>query len=249
MKSLRIEELTWPEVGKAIEDGYKTVIVPVGSTEQHGPHLPTGTDAYGGDCYGLRTAEKLGNALVAPTIRFGVSHHHMGMTGTITVSTDTLIHLVMDVCLSLDAHGFENIVLMSCHGNNHGPVIAAAQEVAPEVQATIVALAYPNQPESKARKILREHGITPEEAGYHAGASETSFIMAYKPELVARDMLQRGYVGPYAEKYFYTVQELQRIAPLGIFGDPTKATKELGEKLIEATTDQYVEIIRHELSG
>ncbi len=73
--------------------------------------------------------------------------------------------------------------------------------------------------------------------------------MAYKPELVEKSKIQRGYVGPYAEKYFYTVQELQRIAPLGVFGDPMKASAELGKKLIEATTDQYVEIITHELSG
>ena len=70
---IHIEEMSWMEVKEALEQGFQTVIVPVASIEQHGPHLPLGTDSYGGDCYGAKVAVKLGNALVAPTIRFGCS--------------------------------------------------------------------------------------------------------------------------------------------------------------------------------
>lgn len=247
MKSILIEEISWSAIKEAMNEGYKTAIFAVASTEQHGPHLPTGTDAFIGDNYARRVAEKLGNALVAPTIRFGCSAHHMGFPGTITLTTQTLVEMIQDVCLSLDRHGFENIVIMSSHGNNHGPVIAAAQEVAPKVKATVVALAYPNQATNKMGEVYDKHGITPMEAGYHAGASETAFIMAYRPDLIDREKLTKGYVGPYAEKFFYTVEALKRVAPIGVFGDPTKATKELGEDLAEVVVDRYVEVIKNEL--
>jgi creatinine amidohydrolase len=247
LKTIILEEMTWVKIQEAIKEGYKTVIFSVASTEQHGPHLPTGTDSYGGDCYARKVAETLGNALVAPTIRFGCSKHHMGFPGTIAISTEVLIGLIQDICFSLDSHGFENIVIISSHGNNHGPVIAAAQEVATKVKATIIALAYPNQATNKMDLVHKKYGITSEEAGYHAGASETAFIMAYKPQLVEKDRLQKGYVGPYAEKFFYTVEGLKRIAPIGVFGDPTKASREMGEEMIKIVTERYVEIIKHEL--
>ena len=247
MKSILIEELSWSAIKEAMMQGYKTAIFAVASTEQHGPHLPTGTDAFIGDNYAKRVAEKLGNTLVAPTIRFGCSAHHMGFPGTITLSTHTLIDIIQEVCLSLDWHGFENIVIMSSHGNNHGPVIAAAQEVAPKVKATVVALAYPNQATNKMSEVYTKYGITNMEAGYHAGASETAFIMAYKPDLIDRTKLKKGYIGPYAEKFFYTIDALKRVAPIGVFGDPTKATKEMGEDIAEIVVDRYVEVIKNEL--
>lgn len=127
METIRIEEMTWPMVKRALEEGYKTVIVPVGSIEQHGPHLPIGTDAYFGDCLGLRVAEKLGKTLVAPTLRPGCSEYHMDFPGTITLSTETLMHVLRDVCVSLDRHGFENILLLPTHGGNFAPVLTATQ--------------------------------------------------------------------------------------------------------------------------
>lgn len=247
MKTIILEEMTWPEIQEALKSGYKTVIFSVASTEQHGPHLPIGTDSYGGDYYALKVAEKLGETLVAPTIRFGCSKHHMGFSGTIAISAEILIGLIQDICISLDHHGFENIVIISSHGNNHGPVIAAAQEVATKIKATIIALAYPNQSTNKMELVHKKFGITTEEAGYHAGASETAFIMAYKPHLVETDKLQRGYVGPYAEKFFYTIKELKKIAPIGVFGDPTKSSKKMGEEMMDVVSDRYVEIIKNEL--
>lgn len=247
MQTIILEEMTWPSVKEAIKSGYKTVIFSVASTEQHGPHLPLGTDSFGGDYYALKVAEKMGETLVAPTVRFGCSKHHMGFPGTIAISTEILIGLIQDICISLDHHGFENIVIISSHGNNHGPVIAAAQEVATKVNATIIALAYPNQSTNKMGLVHKKFGITAKEAGYHAGASETAFVMVYKPHLVVKDKLQRGYVGPYAEKFFYTVKDLQRIAQIGVFGDPTKASKELGEEMMEVVSDRYVEIIKKEI--
>ncbi len=108
MDTIMLEELTWPLVEKALNEGYRTVIVPVGSIEQHGYHLPLATDAFLGEALSRRLAEKLGKTLVAPVIRPGCSVHHMSFPGTLDVSPDTLIRVVKDVCFSLDVHGFQN---------------------------------------------------------------------------------------------------------------------------------------------
>ncbi|MCW4013105.1 MAG: creatininase family protein, partial [Candidatus Bathyarchaeota archaeon] len=86
MDTIHLEEMTWTMVEEAIAEGYKTVVMAVGSIEQHGHHLPLATDTYLGDVLATRTAEKLGKTLVAPTIRPGCSEHHLTFPGTISIS-------------------------------------------------------------------------------------------------------------------------------------------------------------------
>ncbi len=83
---LLLEEMTWPEVEEAIASGYTSVVVAAGAVEQHGPHLPLLVDAARGDRLAIEVAERLGSALVAPTIRVGCSEHHMGFPGTLKLT-------------------------------------------------------------------------------------------------------------------------------------------------------------------
>ncbi len=85
MKTIRMEEMNWPDIKTAIESGFKTVVIAVGSTEQHGPHLPTMTDARIGEDVAERVARKLGHALLARTIDVGLSEHHLAFAGTISL--------------------------------------------------------------------------------------------------------------------------------------------------------------------
>jgi len=247
METIRIEEMTWPMVKKAIEDGYRTVVIPVGSIEQHGPHLPTGTDTYIGDLFGVRLTEKLGNALLAPTIRPGCSEHHMDFPGTITVSPTTLIQVLKDVCSSLDHHGFENILLVPTHGGNFAPVLTATQEIAPRLKANVIALADLNRLINSMNAAMAEFGVSAEDAGSHSGAAETSLMMAYKPNLVRRKKMKVGYRGPLTSKYVR--KGFKAVTPTGILGDATKASKEAGDRMIDLVTDMYVEAIRKELES
>src|SRR5688500_6258442 len=88
-KEVRLERMTWPEIGDAIAGGMRTVIIPSGAVEQHGPHLPLMTDSASASAVGLNLARRLGDALVAPTIWMGCSDHHMGFPGTITLRRET----------------------------------------------------------------------------------------------------------------------------------------------------------------
>ena len=115
MTALYLDRMTWPETAKHIRNGRETVIVPFGSTEQHGRQLPLGTDSVIGDEVGLRLADQL-NAFIAPTLRFGCSEHHMAFAGTISIAEDTFQKLVVDVIKSLCKHGFKRIILLPAHG-------------------------------------------------------------------------------------------------------------------------------------
>src|SRR5689334_17523468 len=102
---VRLERMTWPEIGEAIANGNTTAIIVAGSSEQHGPHLPEGTDSMIGEGLAVRLAHKLGNALVAPVIRPGCSDHHLAFPGTVSISEDLLIKTIDAYVDSLRKHG------------------------------------------------------------------------------------------------------------------------------------------------
>ena len=248
MEKVKLEEMTWREIKEAMGKGKKTVIVPIGSIEQHGPHLPEGTDAFAGDVLGEEIAKRLGNALVAPTIRPGCSGHHMGFPGTITLSPETLMRTIKEVCASLAFHGFENIVLLPTHGGNFAPVSAVAPEIARELDINLVALADLNELIGLMTKVMQEFGVSPEEAGAHSGAAETSLMLAYRPELVRKEWIEKGYMGKFVTSTLLS-RGLKAFSPIGVLGDPSKASKEAGEKMIQVLADVYAERIRKELGG
>src|SRR5215472_13425183 len=112
---VRLERMTWQEIGDAIVDGKTTAIIVAGSSEQHGPHLPEGTDAMIGEGLAVRLAWKLSNALVAPVIRPGCSDHHLAFPGTVSISAETLIQTIDSYIDSLRLHGFRRFFIFSSH--------------------------------------------------------------------------------------------------------------------------------------
>ena len=113
-----MEEMTWREIQQALHDGADTAILVAASVEQHGPHLPTGTDTMIGYALAAAVAAKMGNALVAPVIRPALSGHHMDFPGTITLRMKTFVKVVEEYCFSFQKQGFKNIVLFVSHGGN-----------------------------------------------------------------------------------------------------------------------------------
>jgi creatinine amidohydrolase len=247
METILLEEMTWTMVQDAMNDGYKTVIMAVGSIEQHGPHLPVSTDVHFGDCLAKHVAEKLGNTLVAPTIKPGCSSHHMHFPGTISLEPETLIAVLKDSCRSLDKHGFKNIILLPSHGGNFAPVATAVQSIAMQLNANLINAHKAGVITTSFKKAVAETGADESSVGGHAGAGETSFILAYKPGLVRREDMKKGYVGPSTQKYVRT--GIKSVTPSGIFGDPTVASREAGEKLIEYIVDALVKLIKRELES
>jgi creatinine amidohydrolase/Fe(II)-dependent formamide hydrolase-like protein len=128
VKTIRMEEMNWPDVRAAVVAEFTTAVVAVGSTEQHGPHLPAMTDARIGDAVAHRVTQKLGNALQARTIPVGVSDHHLAFGATISLQAETLRLIVRDYVDSLVCDGFQRIVFLPLHGGNFLPVAQAIED-------------------------------------------------------------------------------------------------------------------------
>lgn len=243
--SVLLEERTWPEVESALESGTRTAIIAVGSVEQHGPHLPLIMDTLAGDELARRIAEKLGDALATPTIRPGCSGHHMDFPGTITIPPETLMELIRSYCHSLDAHGFEHVVLVPTHGGNFAPVNTVAPEIAREIDTNVIALADLGELMALMNEAMREAGVDYEEPAIHAGAAETAIVLAVAEGLVRTDELEVGHEGPVSVSRLLS-QGFRAITENGVLGDPREGTAEAGEAILEKITDTYVERIEAE---
>lgn len=165
---ITLEEMTGPELGRLIQNGAKTVVIPFGSVEQHGGHLPLGTDAILADSVGRAVADRL-DAVLAPTIRVGYADQHMDGTGTITIPAETLRAVAFHIARSLVTHGFRVIVLISAHGANQPVLEEAARQLSAQ-RSEVVACA----PASDV-------GPNP---GAHSGKWLTSVMLALHPDLV-----------------------------------------------------------------
>jgi creatinine amidohydrolase len=243
--TVQLEELTWPEVEDAIADGTTTAVVAVGSVEQHGPHLPLIMDTLAGDELARRVAERLGDAVAAPTIRPGCSGHHMDFPGTITIPPETLMDLVRSYCRSLDAHGFEHLVLVPTHGGNFAPVNTVAPEIARERDANVISLADLDTLMELMNEGMREAGVEYEEPVIHAGAAETAIVLAVAEDLVRTDELEAGHEGGISVSRLLS-DGFRAITDNGVLGDPREATAEAGEAILEKITEAYVERIEAE---
>jgi len=246
MVEIKLENMSWMEVKEALENGFDTVIIPIGSIEQHGPHLPLGTDTFIGEVLAVRIAEKLGKTLVAPAITTGCSQHHMGFLGTLTFKPETLMRIIRDICTCLAKHGFKKIILLPTHGGNFAPVKTVIMELALELKD--VKIISPLELEEFIRvtnSIMAEYGVSFREAGSHAGATETSLMLAIRNELVRMDKVVEGYTGDYTTSQLYS-HGIKAISEIGILGDPRKANEEAGKRILEKLVEYYVEKIKRE---
>ncbi len=244
-RSVLLEELAWPEVESAIENGTRTAVVAVGSVEQHGPHLPLIMDTLAGDELARRIAERLGDALAAPTIRPGCSGHHMDFPGTITIPPETLMDTIRAYCRSLDEHGFEHVVLVPTHGGNFAPVNTVAPEIAREIEASVIALAELDELMELMNAGLRQAGVEYEEPVIHAGAAETAIVLAVSEGLVREEEMAVGHEGDVAVSRLLS-EGFRAITETGVLGDPREATAEAGEAILERISDAYAERVAAE---
>lgn len=248
MKTIIMEQMTWPEIKQAIASGSTTAVFAVGSTEQHGPHLPTMTDARIGDDLAERVARKLGHALQARTIDVGLSEHHLAFAGTISLKAETLSLILRDYVESLVRHGFTRIIIIPSHGGNFATVrqaIEAARKIHPGVEVTgitdLLALT------GFLNRVSARHGVTAEEAGAHSGENETSMMMALEKDLVAVERFALGYIGPLGEAEMKIIFEkgMPALTANGVLGNPRTASAEKGEDYL----DQWAEYVISEIGA
>jgi creatinine amidohydrolase len=249
MAARTLDTLSWPEVREEIDAGRDTVVMALGATEQHGPHMPLATDALLGDRLAALVAERL-DAFVAPTLRVGCSAHHVGFAGTISLAEDTFHAIVADVVSSLAAGGFRRIVLIPTHGGNFAPLAAAVQALEP-AGARVIALTDLGVLFQIAQMGEREYGVPLSEGGLHAGEWETSLLLAAHPDLVHMESAQPGYTGSLEEAMtgIFTSGGVAALSSDGTIGDPTRASAEHGERYWGAAVELVLEQIERAEQG
>jgi len=238
VRSVQLQLKTW----QFVEEYLKTrtgIIIPIGSTEQHGPTGLIGTDALTAEMIGRGVGEKVG-ALVAPTISVGMAQHHLDFAGSITLKPTTLIAVVRDNVLSLAKHGFTRFFFVNGHGGNIATVTAAFSEIYSERSMERMS----NQPSIKCalRNWWDSPGIKrlsselyPTGEGSHATASEVALTWYKYPETMDRRVLEPR-IAPNGS--FADSEDYRRAFPDGRIGsDPSQATPEHGKRFY----DQAVE--------
>lgn len=232
----------------------RTVIMPFGSIEHHGPHLPLGTDAINAYVVAKRIAEKI-PVVVAPLLPVGVSYYFMQWPGTISVETETYASFVEQMTLSLVRHGAKNIVFLNGHGGNRQGLELAAIKVRRQTGVKVLLVLTP-QVALNVYKGELDMG--------HGGRIETNMVLAYNPELVQLwkatrssgedwrvpvDRMARIRGRARSDIYGIVRDFKDEISEDGWFGEPHKASVEEARQMVDRVADEIIEHMKRMFEG
>lgn len=246
-------EMTSEEVQEALTQT-DIILLPVGALEQHGPHLPLGSDSMQGTeiCkrVQLLLAEEGIPVVVAPPFIYGLSAAHMEFPGTITLQPHTMLAVLEETCLSLYRHGFRRFALIMGHGGNWPIMQVAAQSVVAQTpDAHVMALNWLELMYGEYPKILASRRTE-----RHSGEGETARMLATHPELVELGRARTYYPETLAKKepidhpagIYKPARDMKASTPVGSIGDPKLATTETGEKIYEIIVRWLASAIKRE---
>ncbi len=240
-------EMTDPEVEMFLKE-HQTIIVPTGSTEQHGPHGPLLTDVLIPQEVARRIAPRVG-ALVAPPINYALSYPHVGFTGVVHLRIPTFMAMIADLCASFSAIGFRRIVFLNGHYDNTYAIAYACADAAERMAAG-----------TRAFPINYWDGLSESEAaeffdsatGLHANQGETSAVMAIDPNLVDLDRANVEFPpfpvvtnpAPVHTAFFFSAPgSVHRATRSGTWGDPRGSTADFGERYLEAVSGATIRML------
>jgi len=216
-----------------------TVIVPVGSVEAHGYHLPLGTDIFSPRVFCQMIEEKIGDYVwIAPEIPYGQSYDLSVYPGTINVPSEVLADYVYAVGKSLGENGLKKLIFLNGHGGNINALNLASEKLA-QMGMTVLTI---NWWLDFSKEIL-----TITEGQGHAGEDETSAILYYNERLVKMDKAAKNFRKPLYRVYFKDRGKI--LYENAMSGDATLATKEKGEKIFKLLTEKIIEIILNVRNG
>lgn len=239
--STRLADMTWPDVGEAVANGVTTVILPLGATEQHGPHLPLGTDMLLAAALAERLSDDTPNALVAPALPFGCSDEHTGFPGLLSLDSETLARVIVDCARRLVAWGISQLVVLSTHGGNGRALALATERLRCELPLLQVCLLdTPTTMLNTLLAIAQADGVSPETVGIHAGEGETSEMLFLFPDLVHMEHAAPGYTGNMVEILPRLRKAgLRGVTQNGVLGDPRRAQASRGARYLKAQLTSY----------
>jgi len=261
-QTFRLEELSWPQAQTAIEAGAMAVL-PVGSLEQHGRHLAINTDNVLGDAVAeaaVQGAVARGvHVLLCPPLPYGYTMHNMDFPGTMTLRTETLLAVGVDLITSLVHHGCKKIVLLNSHGSNWSILDLISRQVMNRHPEVLVAAIFPIKMAAaeleKVRQAKQTGGMS------HGCELETSLMLHLRPDLVEMDKAVYDVSQPDSRFYWRDILRGSRGVALadltrhasrtGLVGDPTVATAEKGRRffdlIVAATIEFLVEFSQREV--
>ena len=233
----RLAKISWKKAEKELKS--KSVILPIGAIEAHGYHLPLGTDNYISEEISEKVAKKL-DSLLLPLIPYGQVWSLRDFPGSISLNDDTLISVIDDIASSLDRHGVELLIIINAHFGNNAALKKAERLIREKYDIKVLRFTHPGLKELE-NKYIESERVHPNYL--HAEEIETSMLLKINRELV--DMNKAEADKPDIPEYFgsYSVPWNQ-ITDKAVLGDPTKAKKEKGEKLINGIATKIVEIVK-----
>lgn len=242
MHEVRLERLSQPEAESRLTSTRTAVLAP-GSVEQHGPHLPLGTDAFAAQALAESVARQL-DAVLVPLPLIGVSPYHRSWKGSLTFHPQTMIGILRDVSECLADDGVDKILLVNWHEGNTPTLRLAAEEIQRGSQMKVVI----------AEAHIIAHELLGERAPMtHAGAMEAAAVMMYDASLVHLDQATNptpddeadaGHALFRQKDVFPVLHDFHEVASTGWYGDPRQATPELAEEMLEKVSGYIVEQAR-----
>ena len=248
-----MHEVRWQKLRRdqiaALAERDPVLLLPIGSIEQHGPHLPIDTDTDSATEVCERAAGQLeeGAALVLPSITWGLSPYWLPFAGTITLRPQTILALISDIGASVAAHGFRRLIIVNGHGGNAGIIAVAATQLADHgIRAW--ALSYWSMLGAELAEMTPgDHGMIG-----HAGQSETSIQLYLQPELVDPEFRSMTGWTDVAEMAVDPLRQVAAMPPLplveapsGVYGNATLATAEIGEQIVNRAAERLAAMIRN----
>ncbi len=240
-------EMTSPQVEAFLKE-HQTVLVPTGSTEQHGPHGPLATDALVAQEVARRIAPRVG-AVVAPPLNYGLSYPHAGFTGLVHIRIPTFMALVEDVCASLATAGFKRIVFVNGHYDNTYAIAYACANVRERLPADVTTFPVNYWDGMTADEAAEFFGPT---AGLHANRGETSAVMAINPALVDIERANAE-MPPFPEVtspaavhtafFFSAPGSVHRATHSGTWGDAREASAAFGERYLSVVSEATIRLL------
>ena len=235
-----MDEVLWNRMTAAelrrAADHEAIVLLPVASTEQHGPHLATGVDTFLGSEVCRRTAGLVAKhrpIVVAPTVWMGLAEHHVAYGGTFSISLPTYHALLRDLCDAILRAGFKKILIVNSHGGNTAALAALATDLTRDLKAPIATTsvyALPHLSESFAAVLEDQKGVR------HACEAETSMMMAAFLDCVRKDKLSEAFgpkdVDSPTTQPLLVWKSFKDVTPSGVMGDARRASAAKGEKLL-----------------
>lgn len=240
-------ELRWPEM-KLLDRERTTVVLPVGSMEQHGPHLPFQVDHFIANRIAEDLEKRMPDVLILPPVWAGASAHHMDFPGTITLPPRVFIDLLREICVCMHHHGFRRIVLLNGHGGNRSSLEVLGQELYTDFGFSVNVIVYwdlvPDLVKSLKKSQSKGMG--------HSGELETSLMLYLAPDLVRLGEVPEGFRTDqlHGRSPFLDGSKVKRYgnikdhSEIGVDGYPAAATREDGELFYRSVLNELENVVR-----